>query len=651
MVPAIQDPGSKNVVGTGPSILRAGRISSSTGSLREPAARTAGGTTQGRAGSPSLTDKAPELELKSGDWATVPGGDFCLDTSGAMAPRGSGRGEPVLAWQAFTGTEALKPQFGSSNSSAHGGVSRPGSRPGSRPSSRGGTRSRNGGSDAFACSDLFRDCDREQMSFLMQNGRTRFVEAGEILIESGRGDTDVYILRRGEADVEVGGCVVFQFTGQTVFGEMKLLGSASAAALPVVIRAKTLCECRIITHSVLLHARRAFPHEQHLLVKLKQSQQQLELKIERAARNAETRHAVSSQPTASAAHSKDSNSFCPPSGGLTRSESLPSVTANPLSSLSGPAQPPPASGDPICGEAESANSLGSTMGVTSRAYSPGRSPSPSRSPSPEPTPLSEELRQRRLLVLRDYPVSTAPLTAICLSEAASLSGASQKSSPHPHSESSASLMSLEPPFSSKGPPTRMPSGTSLGSSLEWLVMPQQAGVSLPSGILPSSSTATNASSSVQASRPGTPADGNPLARPTNNTRVPVADGLPGTEPGDGEELQCFDDCDELPRLVRGASRGTSRASTPADVRRYPKRSDTSPADRKISDSMHRPSLSSGQATPPLLAPGLAASDFASTKSRFYEAARELVLPTRRCAREPQARPARLAECGRKLLAR
>jgi len=417
----------------------------------------------------------------------------------------------------------------------------------------------------------------------------------------------------------------------------------------VVIRAKTLCECRIFSQSVLLHARRAFPQEKHSLMQLKQSQQQLELKIERAARSGDVRHLTSL--ASSTVGGKDCTVSCPQGGGLMRSESVPTMTTNSVSSHGLPLQAPLTStgSDTMCSEMvtskiDSRSRLAHALGDTSRAYSPGRSPS--RSPSPEPTPISEELRQRRLLVL-------SRLTAVCTShcegstQTTSVGGTSQKSSPHPASDSSASLISLEPAFSSKGAPTRM-AGAPLGASLEWLVMPQQAGVALPSGIVPSSGTGTTASSSVQASRPVTPRDGKDMvrdmARPANHTHVPVADGLPGTEPDEDDELPRFisaeNDDDELLRSVRAASRGTSRASTPAGNMR------------------RRHSRTSGQTTPPHLAHGLtpgsvAANDFERTKSRLFESARELVLPTRRCAREQQARNQRacLAECGRKLLAR
>lgn len=380
---------------------------------------------------------------------------------------------------------------------------------------------------------------------------------------------------------------------------------------------------------------------------MKQSQQQLELKIERAARNGDSRHPTSLASGAAVGKDCTAASAQGQGAGLLRSESTPIITTNSVSSSLGPPSQTTTGGDTVCLEAPPSiigglNGSAHTLGVTTRAYSPGRSPS--RSPSPEPTPLSEELRQRRLLVL-------SRLTAVCTSQSegstqtTSVGGTSQKSSPHPASDSSASLLSVEPAFASKGASARM-GGASLGASLEWLVMPNKAGVALPSGIVPSSGTGTTASSSVQNSRPMTPREGKDMvrdmARPSNHTHVPVADGLPGTEPDEDDELPRFISAEnhdgELPRLVY-ASRGTSRASTPADMRR-------------------KQSFSSAQATPPHVAHGLAsgsvaASDFERTKSRLFESARELVLPTRRGAREQQAKKQRacFAECGRNLLAR
>jgi len=245
------------------------------------------------------------------------------------------------------------------------------------------------------------------------------------------------------------------------------------------------------------------------------------------------------------------------------------------------------------------SSVGSREGRSESIFHLERGPSlgrsPSRSPSPAPTRHLEELRHRRLLVLRDSVATMAEQACVagilCAgSEATSISGCSQTPSLQAFAE-------------------------------------------------------------TRPSRPSTPCDGmaSPPPRPSNNTPLPPADGLPGTQP---------DEDDELPRYISVAddrdisghrlTRQASRCDTPVDVgRRYP-RCDTPTDMKKVS------SLPNG------LGMG-ASSDFpvsnkkpwgTDERSQLMEA-REALLPTRRCTREPQARPQRacLADCGRKLVGR
>jgi hypothetical protein len=228
---------------------------------------------------------------------------------------------------------------------------------------------------------------------------------------------------------------------------------------------------------------------------------------------------------------------------------------------------------------------------------PSRGQSPSRSPSPEPTPHSEELRHRRLLVLRDSAAALAEQACVvgslgAGSEATSISGCSQKSASQNFAE-------------------------------------------------------------TRPSRPSTPCDGiiTPPPRPSNNAPLPPADGLPGTHP---------DEDDELPRYISAVddsefsgsrlARQGSRCNTPVNGRRYP-RCDTPTDMKKVSVLPH--SLGMGVSSD--------FSDFSVSNKKTWGAeerarlmeAREAVLPTRRCTREQQARPQRacLADCGRTLVGR
>jgi hypothetical protein len=412
---------------------------------------------------------------------------------------------------------------------------------------------------------------------------------------------------------------------------------------------------------VLLNIRRSYPSEKRFLVQLEQSQRQLELKIERAVRNelAQTTTAcyglticgktASNASRSTAATSNAGDSFV--------SENSP-MGVSPTSGGAGP-------------------SFHNQNRTPNQSRSPGRSPS--RSPSPVPTPLLEELRQRRLTVLRNSSAAAlADRTCYIgpVSEATSISGASQKSS----SQTASDGMALK--SGSNG-------GALLGigrwdefstENLKWRHADELSQLTVETPPLAESPTVaksalqrppgpcigTNAHLLVKSpqgplSRPASPPDGmlTPSLRPTHNAALPPADGLPGTQPDDAQELpryMCVTDNDELPRLVRQAnSRGGSRCTTPAEAGRRLARSDSSPADIKKADSILRGRLSPVQSQVSLshaLSIGAAGDYVAASRSQLMEM-REMVLPTRRCTREQQARPQRacLAECGRNLVGR
>jgi len=260
------------------------------------------------------------------------------------------------------------------------------------------------------------------------------------------------------------------------------------------------------------------------------------------------------------------------------------------------------------------------------------------------------------------------------SEVPSVGGASQKSSQNPTtlvgaaSEDSASLMSITGASAALAASTKQPTAhrgdPSLGTPLHLLVMPYQAGVALPSDIVPIPGSTPCIGDTVRpvealvtfdleaATAGPIAAAANAVPRPTNNATPPPADGLPGTQPGDADvELPLLigvvrdydDDCDntQLPWLSRAGTAAT-------DMKRYP--CATSPAelkcaDKKLNRSNSVGSLTSGQSTPPNRIP------HGHLSQSLLHDVRELVLPTRRCTRDQQARRQRacLAECGRKLL--
>lgn len=101
---------------------------------------------------------------------------------------------------------------------------------------------------------LFQKCSAEFVELLAEQVTTQIFAAGQDILRQGDIGDSMYVLNRGEVEVIIGeGVVVATLTDGTVFGEMAAISKNKAAAKrSATVRAKVICDCRVIAHDSLM---------------------------------------------------------------------------------------------------------------------------------------------------------------------------------------------------------------------------------------------------------------------------------------------------------------------------------------------------------------------------------------------------------------
>lgn len=106
---------------------------------------------------------------------------------------------------------------------------------------------------------LFKGCDPNFVSKIIEDVDIRFFKPGDIILQEGDEATTCYILNRGEVAVLVGGEEVAKLRDGSIFGEICLLGLSQRRTAS--IKALEVCDVRVVHRHKFQFALKGFPVE------------------------------------------------------------------------------------------------------------------------------------------------------------------------------------------------------------------------------------------------------------------------------------------------------------------------------------------------------------------------------------------------------
>lgn len=114
--------------------------------------------------------------------------------------------------------------------------------------------------------EIFKDCTKDFVNALIERIQNRVHATGSLILIEGEFGDSMYILNRGQVEILVADKVVATLTDGAVFGEMAMLCPAAGGKRTATVRAKDMCDCRVITHDVLKFTMNNFPKDKRTLM-------------------------------------------------------------------------------------------------------------------------------------------------------------------------------------------------------------------------------------------------------------------------------------------------------------------------------------------------------------------------------------------------
>eukprot|EP00746_Dinoflagellata_sp_MGD_P010977 gnl/MRDRNA2_/MRDRNA2_122869_c0_seq1.p1 gnl/MRDRNA2_/MRDRNA2_122869_c0~~gnl/MRDRNA2_/MRDRNA2_122869_c0_seq1.p1 ORF type:complete len:411 (+),score=52.67 gnl/MRDRNA2_/MRDRNA2_122869_c0_seq1:125-1357(+) len=112
---------------------------------------------------------------------------------------------------------------------------------------------------------LFKGCDPEFVSKIINDVDIAFFQKGDMILQEGDNATSCYILNRGEVAVIVGGKQVAKLGAGSIFGEICLLGLSQRRTAS--IQALEVCDVRVVHRRMFQFALKSFPVERARFIK------------------------------------------------------------------------------------------------------------------------------------------------------------------------------------------------------------------------------------------------------------------------------------------------------------------------------------------------------------------------------------------------
>lgn len=106
---------------------------------------------------------------------------------------------------------------------------------------------------------LFAERDPRFVELLGRDVKVEVFRPGEIIFKEGAKGNSLYVLRRGEVEVGVGGVVVAKLGSGSIFGEILLLGVSDRRT--ATVQATEFSDCRVVQRKYLQRLLRLFPRE------------------------------------------------------------------------------------------------------------------------------------------------------------------------------------------------------------------------------------------------------------------------------------------------------------------------------------------------------------------------------------------------------